>query len=556
MQSSRIIAKNETDIKPASTYQGYTLPAVVAPQSVYPAAVQYDNNQTQFKVPSVVHPTNVSSQQIQTFPVPHLTKRTTQMEPAVAYQNTNNRNTYVYPSTQNYTVQEVVQNAATQGGTVSAAHFHPPSPSRQITYQNVNQPVHQTYQTISPNRHVNQVQPPSPGRGYAQGNIYHQKSTPPNRRPSANNNVYQAALPQTGHLAPQNIAQTYQNPTGQIVQYQQNTYQANLQPQQNQNYQPTYVPVTYQGNTQYANTQAYVAPTSLSQSGRYSNSQPAASPAFKGQSISRLWQIEASELDFGNTPAVLGSGTFGVVHLAKYRGDLVAVKIPKIGLEDFQKEKDILLSLRHRNIVLCQGEVHLPSGQQGIVLEYMEKGTLKDYVERNHPLPPDQKINLSLGMAKGLAFLHGEAIFHRDLSHNNVLIDDTGTAKITDFGKAKPNSQILGTSGTIGTYLWMPPEAFSGTYCRESDIFSFGILMWEMETGCTNPGPQNQDGQDQVSTVIAWRKNGGIPVIKEDGILAFLIKDCLLYDPNLRPTAVQCVEWLTRLQQQYPNYKN
>jgi serine/threonine protein kinase len=253
---------------------------------------------------------------------------------------------------------------------------------------------------------------------------------------------------------------------------------------------------------------------------------------------------------------VLGSGTFGVVHLAKYRGDMVAVKIPKIGLEDFQKEKDILLTLRHRNIVLCQGEVFLHNGQQGIVLEYMAQGTLKDVIEKNHPMIDDQKISLSLGIAKGLAFLHGEAIFHRDLSHNNVLVDDMGTAKITDFGKAKPLSQVLGTSGTIGTYLWMPPEAFSGTYSFCSDIFSLGVLMWEMETGNTNPGPPSgQDNQD-VTAVINWRKNGGIPIIKEDGILVHIIKQCLQYDPQRRPSAVQCVEFLSQLQPHIPSYKN
>jgi serine/threonine-protein kinase len=246
---------------------------------------------------------------------------------------------------------------------------------------------------------------------------------------------------------------------------------------------------------------------------------------------------------------VLGSGTFGVVHLAKYRGDMVAVKIPKNGIEDFQKEKDILLSLRHRNIVLCQGEVHLPNGHQGIVLEYMSQGTLKDFIEKNHPLSNEQIISLSLGISKGLAFLHGEAIFHRDLSHNNVLIDETGTAKITDFGKAKPITHVLGTSGTIGTYLWMPPEAFNGTYSFSSDIFSLGILMWEMETGCTNPSP-NQESQD-ISAVINWRKNGGIPMIKEDGILASLIKRCLQFDPQRRSTALQTVDYLSALQQHY-----
>jgi len=65
----------------------------------------------------------------------------------------------------------------------------------------------------------------------------------------------------------------------------------------------------------------------------------------------------------------------------------------------------------------------------------------------------DQKISLSLGIAKGLAFLHGEAIFHRDLSHNNVLVDDMGTAKITDFGKAKPTSSVL-------WYFWNYWEIF------------------------------------------------------------------------------------------------
>jgi serine/threonine protein kinase len=79
--------------------------------------------------------------------------------------------------------------------------------------------------------------------------------------------------------------------------------------------------------------------------------------------------------------------------------------------------------------------------------------------------------------------------------------------------------------------------------------------MWEMETGNTNPGPPS--GQDQdITAVINWRKNGGIPIIKEDGILVHIIKQCLQYDPQRRPSAVQCVEFLSQLQQHIPSYKN
>jgi c-src tyrosine kinase len=300
----------------------------------------------------------------------------------------------------------------------------------------------------------------------------------------------------------------YINPN-MLQQYQANYSNSQYRAMQQHSYPPPYN--SYGANYTNGNNSLRYSngANSVSALGRSSQSNiPTTSPSFKGQSISRLWQIHPSELDFGTSPIVLGSGTFGVVHLAKYRGDMVAVKIPKIGIEDFQKEKDILLSLRHRNIVLCQGEVFLLNGQQGIVLEYMANGTLKDFIEKNHRIPADKKINLAMGIAKGLAFLHGEAIFHRDLSHNNVLIDDMGTAKITDFGKAKPISHVLGTSGTIGTYLWMPPEAFKGAYTQNSDIFSFGILMWEMETGNTNPGPpSNADvTQDPTTHVITWRK--------------------------------------------------
>jgi len=93
----------------------------------------------------------------------------------------------------------------------------------------------------------------------------------------------------------------------------------------------------------------------------------------------------------------------------------------------------------------------------------------------------------------------------------------------------------------------MPPEAFSGGYCNTSDIFSLGILMWEMETGCTNPGPPSNHGQD-VTSVIKWRKSGGVPVVKEDGLLSKLVKHCLTINPLLRPTAVSCINQLAQSQ--------
>jgi len=102
--------------------------------------------------------------------------------------------------------------------------------------------------------------------------------------------------------------------------------------------------------------------------------------------------------------------------------------------------------------------------------------------------------------------------------------------------------------------LQYPEKVKIFVHHKEDDSFQLHpleFLVWEMETGCTNPGPPNE--QD-VATVINWRKSGGIPVIKEDGRLALLIKQCLQYDPQRRLTAVKCVDYLTQHQQhtQYP----
>lgn len=192
----------------------------------------------------------------------------------------------------------------------------------------------------------------------------------------------------------------------------------------------------------------------------------------------------------------IGEGGMSVVYKAKDRllNRYVAIKVLKPEfikdqkfIESFRRESQAAASLSHPNIVNIydvgqEGNIHY------IVMELVEGDTLSDLIRESGPLPYQKVIELTKQIASALSAAHKHQIIHRDVKPHNVLITADGTAKIADFGiaKAMNSSTIVDTTGggVMGSVHYFSPEQARGGYVDEkSDIYSLGIVMYEMLTG-------------------------------------------------------------------------
>ena len=155
-------------------------------------------------------------------------------------------------------------------------------------------------------------------------------------------------------------------------------------------------------------------------------------------------------------------------------------------IDSFRRESQAAASMSHPNIVNIydvgrEGNIHY------IVMELIEGRTLSDYIKAQGAMSYPKVIALSKQIAAALAFAHKNHIIHRDVKPHNVMITPNGTAKITDFGIAKAvNAATIvdNTDGIIGSVHYFSPEQARGGYVDEkSDIYSLGIVMYEMLTG-------------------------------------------------------------------------
>ena len=154
-------------------------------------------------------------------------------------------------------------------------------------------------------------------------------------------------------------------------------------------------------------------------------------------------------------------------------------------LERFRREARSVAQLSHPHIVgvIDAGE---EDGRPYIVLEYVEGETLKDRIRRMGRLPIDEAIAYAIEIARALGAAHAGAIVHRDIKPQNVLVDEEGSAKVTDFGIARSlEEQGLTADGRVlGTTDYVSPEqALGHDVDGQSDIYSLGVVLYEMLTG-------------------------------------------------------------------------
>ncbi|KAG4959073.1 hypothetical protein JHK87_035706 [Glycine soja] len=221
----------------------------------------------------------------------------------------------------------------------------------------------------------------------------------------------------------------------------------------------------------------------------------------------------------------LGSGTYGAVYHGKWKGSDVAIKRIKascfagrpserarlgcvglwdspvkrcVGLWDspvkryFWKEALMLSSLHHPNVVSFYGIVRDgPDGSLATVTEFMINGSLKQFLhKKDRTIDRRKRLIIAMDAAFGMEYLHGKNIVHFDLKCENLLVNmrdpQRPICKIGDLGLSKVKQHTLVSGGVRGTLPWMAPELLSGKsnmVSEKIDVYSFGIVMWELLTG-------------------------------------------------------------------------
>lgn len=154
-------------------------------------------------------------------------------------------------------------------------------------------------------------------------------------------------------------------------------------------------------------------------------------------------------------------------------------------LARFQREAQAVASLSHPNVVSIY-DVGQEDDLHYLIMEYVEGRSLKDLISERAPLPPLEAIDISLQICDALEHAHENGVIHRDIKPHNILITRNGRVKVTDFGIAQAVSEVtMSQSGTmIGSVHYLAPEqARGGVIGATADIYSLGIVLYEMLTG-------------------------------------------------------------------------
>lgn len=222
----------------------------------------------------------------------------------------------------------------------------------------------------------------------------------------------------------------------------------------------------------------FTKPTTLDLSKRKGKQKATSQPSLNDDTIQQLaLSIEYKEIIIVQK---LGEGAFGIVLYGQWRNEEVAIKQLRLKhmseneLMKFKKAAAIIAPLHSDYIVLLKGISLTP---YALVMEYMHGGSLFNLLHSQTSLPWAMRQQVALDVAKGLAFLHSHQpnkILHCNLKSQNVLLTRDQRAKLADSGLAKVRS--------VGNIPWTAPECFMRKYGRKSDMYAYGMVLWELTT--------------------------------------------------------------------------
>ncbi|CAH2276319.1 tyrosine- kinase ITK TSK [Pelobates cultripes] len=249
------------------------------------------------------------------------------------------------------------------------------------------------------------------------------------------------------------------------------------------------------------------------------------------------WEIDPTLLTFIED---IGSGQFGLVKVAFWQDiQKVAVKMIKEGMmseEDFVEEAQVLMKLSHPKLVQFLG-VCSQQHPLFLVFEFMEHGCLSEYLRRNRgSLCRGMALEMCQDVCEGMEYLEKSNFIHRDLAARNCLVGESLVVKVSDFGMTRfvLDDQYTSSTGTKFPVKWSAPEVFRyGRYSSKSDVWSFGVLAWEIFSEGKTPFEHlsNSDAVEEISAGLRLFK----PKMANEKVYK-LMNNCWEEKAELRPT--------------------
>lgn len=268
------------------------------------------------------------------------------------------------------------------------------------------------------------------------------------------------------------------------------------------------------------------------------------------------WTLDRSKLLVGHRFA---SGAYSRLYKGVYDDKPVAIKFIRQPDDDdngkiaaklekqYNTEINALSHLYHKNVIKlvaaykCEPVFY-------ILTEFLPGGSLRSYLHstQHHPIPLEKIISIALDIARGLEYIHSQGVVHRDIKPENILFDENFNVKIADFGIACEETLCDLLVQDEGTYRWMAPEMLKRkAYNRKVDVYSFGLILWEMVSGRL---PYDNMIPFQVAFAVAHYNMK--PILAPDCPKALrpLITQCCAFHPDKRPDFWHIVKILEQFQ--------
>ena len=249
---------------------------------------------------------------------------------------------------------------------------------------------------------------------------------------------------------------------------------------------------------------------------------------------------------------LIGGGGMADVYRAKDRllNRPVAVKIlheafkqDKEFIDKFQREAQAAARLSHPNIVNIY-DVGVADGDHYIVMEYVPGRTLKDRIRQEGHLSVSESLRVAREIAEALAHAHANNLVHCDIKPHNILMMADGHAKVADFGiaRAVTESTMTYSGNVIGSVHYFSPEQAKGTMITpKSDVYSLGVVLYEMLTG-----KLPFTGENPVSIAVKHLQEEPVPVRQIDPaippVVEAIVSKAMSKDPAMRPTSAELVQ--------------
>ncbi|CAD7003841.1 fibroblast growth factor receptor homolog 1 [Ceratitis capitata] len=300
------------------------------------------------------------------------------------------------------------------------------------------------------------------------------------------------------------------------------------------------------------------------------------------------WEIPRTQLNLGST---LGEGAFGRVVMAEAcnlprtannnSASIVAVKMVKdehtdADMASLVREMEVMKMIgKHINIINLLG-CCTQNGPLWVIVEFAPHGNLKDFLKKNRPMfvgsPSLQRssdcledtpqlteknlVSFAFQIARGMEYLASRRCIHRDLAARNVLVSDDYVMKIADFGLARDIQDTdyyrKNTNGRL-PIKWMAPESLQEKfYDSQSDVWSYGVLLWEIMTFGEQPYPNIMSAEELYSYLITGQRMEKPARCSLN--IYMLMRQCWHFDANVRPTFGEIVENLDKILQLASNH--